>query len=368
MRTTPTGNPPHRQSAGLTPIGNRQASANGDWYHLVPLGEYPHADSQLLQVIDVQAIQSIANRFTQEALRKEFAGLLIDQEHFSYDPEKSSEAWGWVKKVENRADGLWGQVEWTSLGTQALEDKRYKFISPVWLPRDTEPVANRAANVKRPLRLDSLGLTNSPNLRGMVPLVNRSAASPTGGHPAKPTMNRVAAHLGLTAEASEDAVLTAVTALTNRATQAEAQVKPLTNRITELEGSLKTLSEAQVEVDLAPLKNRAKPETIAVLRTALLANRTTTLPLVAELDASLPKSAGAASNGQAAAARAPITNRGASNPDERDATGSAGKSDKLTDAQARVIANRARELQAANPKRNYTEVFNQAKAEVLAGK
>ena len=356
-----------RTPPNLSPLSNRQSSSTGDWYHLVPVGEYPHPESQLIQVIDEQAIQAIANRFSAEAGQTNFAGLLIDQEHFSYDPDKSSAAFGWVRRVENRADGLWGQVEWTSLGSQALKDKTYKFISPVWLPRDTEPVTNRAANVRRPLRLDSLGLTNSPNLRGMVPLVNRSSAStPAGGLPAIKQMNRVAAHLGLAAEASEDAILAAVTALTNRATQAEAQVKPLTGRITALEAEIKTTTNAVIDHDLAPLANRVAPEEIATWREALLANRTGMLPLLKGFISHLPAAKGATTAPVTTATpRAPIANR-AKTPDERDATAD-GATQEVSAEKAKLIANRASELvKTSGGKRGYTECFNQAKAEVLA--
>jgi len=354
----------------LTPLSNRQSSSSGDWYHLVPVGEYPHPDSQLIQVIDEQAIQQIANRFTADASAPNYAGLLIDQEHFSYDPDKSSAAYGWVRRVENRATGLWGQVEWTSLGAQALKDKTYKFISPVWLPRDTEPVTNRADNVRRPLRLDSLGLTNQPNLRGMVPLVNRSTEStPTGGKPVPKNMTRVAAHLGLAAEASEEAILAAVTALTNRATQAESRVTPLTNRITQLEGELQTVNNAVIDHDLAPLANRATPEEIASWRKSLLANRADTLPLLKGMITRLTAPAATAqpgNNGQSA--RTPITNR-AKTPDERDANAPITDPQAVSADKARVISNRARELvKASGNKRNYTECFEQAKAEVLTSK
>ena len=259
----------------LTPLLNRDGSLPADhWYHLVPRGEYPHKESGKLQVIDDKALDAMLNNFRPK--------LLIDQEHWSYDLERSSEAFGWLTEVQKRDDGLWGRVEWTDIGEPAVKNKRYRFLSPVWNPPDTEPLGK---NRIRPLRLDSAGLTNTPNLRGMVPLSNRrvgqaSSLSISAGNKPKGTMNSVATKLGLSAEASEDAILAAVTSITNERDGLKAEITPLKNRVTELESSNKSLLDAQVETDLDPLKNRLTEEEIKPLRDGLMKHREGTLPIV----------------------------------------------------------------------------------------
>lgn len=290
----------------LTPITNRSGTDAG-WYHLVPKGEFPHPESGLMQVLDDEAMSAMLNRFRADTAAPNFAGLLIDQEHWSYEPPLSSEAMGWLRELQNRADGLWGRIEWTDLGNQALAAKRYKFASPVWSPRDVQRLGNKRV---RPLRLDSAGLTNSPNLRGMVPLTNRAGAEPAD----KPTatkeesryMKTVATALGLSAEASEEAVLAGVTALLNRAKTAEGALDPLKTELTTLKGELNKQREARVDEDLKPLANRAKPEVIASLRKSLLADRDAALPVLQTVLAGLT----------AKGAGTPLTNRGkAGNPD-----------------------------------------------------
>ncbi|MEY4428708.1 MAG: hypothetical protein RLZZ182_1397 [Pseudomonadota bacterium] len=220
----------------LTSLFNRAGQLPADnWFHLVPLGEYPHVDKakrRRVQVIDSDAVKAMANAFRDK--------LLVDQDHFSYDDTKSSEAFGWVEKVEARGDGLWGQIEWTDVGKPAIANKRYRFLSPVWRSDDLQSLGDDRV---RPIRLDTIGLTNSPNLKGMVPLTNRDDASASAAGQQNKTeskMKNIASKLGLTAEASEDAIIAEVTKLQNRATSAEAKVSgletennSLKNRVTE---------------------------------------------------------------------------------------------------------------------------------------
>ncbi|MCW5558814.1 MAG: hypothetical protein KIT22_13420 [Verrucomicrobiae bacterium] len=339
----------------LTPIANRAGSDTG-WYHLVPKGEFPHPDTGLLQVLDDEAITAMANRFAAEAASPNFGGLLVDQEHWSLDPDRSSEAYGWVRAVENRADGLWGRIEWTDLGTHALETKRYKFASPVWMPNQVQRLGNRRI---RPMRLDSAGLTNNPNLRGMVPLTNRAGAEPADIETQpldKPQhMKSVAAALGLAPEASEEAVLAAVTALKQKAEAAEGALKPVQNRVTTLEGELTTLRDAQITEDLKPLANRAKPEVIESFRSSLKADRTAALPglqaFIGSLSAAKPS-------------HQPLTNRRtAGHPDA--VSGEANPDDRADAQEAEIqrirIANRCTYRDAAQmARRTKPELFDAA--------
>lgn len=146
------------------PIG----TAGDGFVHLVPLGEFHHPESGKLQVIDGRAVEAILHNFKVEATKPRFAGLLVDQDHFSYDLDKSSESYGWVKELAKGADGIWGRIEFSDLGEQAVKNRRYKFVSPVF-----NQFESLDAKRVRPLRLDSVGLTNNPNLKGMEPLANR---------------------------------------------------------------------------------------------------------------------------------------------------------------------------------------------------
>lgn len=277
----------------LRPITNRIAEgrfslpADG-WWQLVPLGEFPHASSGLVQVIDPEALEQIANRFR--------PGTLIDFDHFSYDPERPSEAAGWIDQVEVREDGLWAKARWSDVGRSALLNGRYRFVSPTWLPGDVVALGDSRV---RPVRLDSAGLTNQPNLRGMAPLTNRSSSPAAAGEvnatettktePKKTRMKTVANRLGLSPDASEEAVLAQVNKVLGERDTAQAELTPIKNRAaaltTQIEGMLGTQADEALDGEF---KELIPAEARDHWRGQLIANRAATL---ATLRAIAPKPA-----------------------------------------------------------------------------
>ena len=59
------------------------------FYQIAPLGEFGHAQAGLVQIVDAQACAAMVNRFTEDAKAPNFAGLLVDFDHFSLDVERS---------------------------------------------------------------------------------------------------------------------------------------------------------------------------------------------------------------------------------------------------------------------------------------
>jgi hypothetical protein len=103
-----------------------------------------------------------------------------------------------------------------------VQNKRYRFLSPI-LGLDN-PTAARA----RVIKLLGAGLTNKPNLRGMVPLANKAEEAGKRG-----PMNNIAKALGLAEGSDEAACLAAITKLQEQAAAA-ATAK---NRLAELEAT-----------------------------------------------------------------------------------------------------------------------------------
>ena len=66
-----------------------QTPADG-WYQVAPMGEFVHAQAGLTQVVDSEGCAAMANRFAEQAKAPNFAGLLVDFDHFSLDGEKRS--------------------------------------------------------------------------------------------------------------------------------------------------------------------------------------------------------------------------------------------------------------------------------------
>ena len=181
-----------------------QMPADG-WYQVAPLGEFAHAQAGLTQVVDLDACKAMANRFAEEAKAPNFAGLLVDFDHFSLDGEKRSEAAGWITALEMRnaecgagngdvsrrgaeaqsGGGLFAKIRWSDVGEEAVKGGRYRFLSPVWNRADCVDLGGGRV---RPVRLLNAAVTNDPNLKGMLPLSNRTpggdgAAAPAGAAP-----------------------------------------------------------------------------------------------------------------------------------------------------------------------------------------
>ena len=267
------------------------------WYQIAPLGEFSHATG-ITQVIDSKAAELIVNRFNQEAAQPNFAGLLVDFDHFSYESTQSSQAAGWITELANRDTGIWAKIRWTATGDQAISNGEFRFVSPTWLRADMEQV-DKAINRMRPTRLDSVGLTNTPQIKGMAPLSNRQGDEPTKQQqPTKKVMKSIATFLGLTPEAEEASVLQSVQAIKNRTTELDAALKtitskaadevkaaqdaltPIKNRVTELEAANAELSAIVVESDLNKYSARFKPESRDMWKGQLIANRASALALL----------------------------------------------------------------------------------------
>lgn len=233
------------------------------WYMIEPKGEHLNAAAGVVQVVDRAAMESIANRFEAEIAKPNFAGLLIDHEHFRHQPDKETRAFGWLTNIKPREDGLYGQIRWSATGKAAVDGGDYRFFSTEYSTSDLEVLSDGRPKKVRPRALAGLTLTNDPNNRGGKPITNR--ASDTEDKPEKKSMKTVATALGLAPEASEDSIREAVIVINRRATDAETALTALKTEV----ANLKTLNEsygkdrvdAELEkLDAEPIKNRVNAE------------------------------------------------------------------------------------------------------------
>lgn len=151
------------------------ALAEDGFVQVTPVGEYAHEGAGLVQVIDRLACDMMAAAFavSKAAGGENFPGLLVDFDHFSLDTGKPSEAAGWVGELEARDDGLWARVRWSDSGLAAVTGGRYRLLSPVFRhPAGTQDLGGGRV---RPVWLESVALTNEPNIRGGKPIANRRA-------------------------------------------------------------------------------------------------------------------------------------------------------------------------------------------------
>ena len=177
-----------------TTILNREFQHPTDgWYQIETPGEHLNEKSGVLQVIDSIAVNSIVNRFNQEAddyQRKNgepFPGMLIDHEHFKHQADKETRAYGWLMRLKNRNGIPFGQITWTNTGKPAIDGGDYRFFSSEYDPRDLVILENRQKPARvRPMRLDGLTLTNDPNNKGGAPITNRGGMANQKTDPSHP--------------------------------------------------------------------------------------------------------------------------------------------------------------------------------------
>lgn len=154
--------------------------------------------------------------------------IQVDYDHASESPELKAAgkapASGWIKTALTRYEpgkGLFVTIEWTAAAAAAIDAGEYKYLSPVFL----YSIVNGDV-----FALTKVALTNDPALPLAVSALTAASAAalsrelglpelidpPTQTHTHQGvTMNKtlLAAALGLTADVSEETVLTAVAAL-----------------------------------------------------------------------------------------------------------------------------------------------------------
>jgi phage I-like protein len=332
------------------PILNREARLPADgWYEIETPGEHINRGAGVIQILDDQAFDAIVNRFRNESAEPNFAGLLIDRDHFSLDPEQTSESFGWLMELRNRETHLEGRIDWSDTGEAAVKGKRFKFFSTVYEPADcqqlgTRPIKNRSFTVMRPLRLDRLALTNDPNNKGGKPISNRNGTdADAGNNQPEPTMKNIIKLLGLAEDALEASAVDAIQTIINRATTAEAKVTSLQ---TERDGLLDSQVETILEKHKAVIKNRT------AWKAHLTADLTGATILLEGIAAATPVQD-----------PAHITNRAGAKAPEVVAEEAKAAKEKIRGAK---IANRAVELRKTNPRLSRSQAFAKAEAEFPA--
>ena len=158
---------------------------------------YGHVVSQKGEFdVDEESLKAVKEQIAQRGV-----DLVVDYEHQTLTGERAPAA-GWVKELFAEDGHIKARVEWTIPAKQYLENKEYRYLSPVITVRKTD---NKA------MGLHSLALTNTPAIAGMTPIVNSSTFQ--GG---ETTMNelikKLAAALGLGEDADEEQILTALSA------------------------------------------------------------------------------------------------------------------------------------------------------------
>ncbi len=141
-------------------------------------------------------------KLMKEEIAKHGVDIVVDYEHQTLEGVQAPAA-GWVKELILGDGNIKARIDWTPKAREYLENREYRYISPVITVRKSDGKA---------VGLHSIALTNTPAIEGMTPIVNKS--EPEGGqNPMNELLKALAELLGLAEDASEEQVVEAVTAL-----------------------------------------------------------------------------------------------------------------------------------------------------------
>lgn len=215
-------------------ISMEKPEAPPEEIQIIPYG--PHETDKGGFVLEGEDMERIVEDFDSRA-----NDMVIDYEHQSLSGGEAPAA-GWIRRLFSitphsplnlmgdegglqKAPGIWAVVQWNERAREYLENREYRYLSPVFLKRLSD---------NRVVKLLGAALTNTPAIDGMVPVVNKEDSRGQGAKGSRfslePTdpgtlgpynktrkeargMKKVLSALGLTAGATEEEALKALYAL-----------------------------------------------------------------------------------------------------------------------------------------------------------
>lgn len=155
-------------------------------------------------LVDDESVRLVLEHFA-----RHINDLVIDYEHQTLADVEAPAA-GWIKRLIDRGtDGVWAEVEWTPRATEYLNNREYRYLSPVVGIRRSD---NRA------IYIHSAALTNVPAIDGMVPVIaNNQGVGPEEEENNMEILARLRDALALDSAADDNAIVQAVTALKAKA-------------------------------------------------------------------------------------------------------------------------------------------------------
>lgn len=215
------------------------SAAPPEWVKIAPSGEVTTRDGRHFS-FDPQALVA---RFQAEAV-----DLPVDFNHGIIRAAGSgqrTDAIGWIKELQARADGLYARVDWLPPAVEALAARTHRYVSPTF----THTPAGAA------VWIHSVSLVSAPALA--MPAL---AAADPSHHPEQIMPKAIAQALGLAETADEAACLSAITTLTTGAAgkvdkavhdQALANLAAANDKLAAAEAKLveRELADHQAKVD-----------------------------------------------------------------------------------------------------------------------
>lgn len=225
------------------------------WVQVFPFGRYFVLSVGDFWEFNAAIATALADRFKTEGV-----DVPIDREHSfmhvmrgELNPDQA-DAYGWIDRLEVRADGLFAHVkQWTDQARELITSRKVRYMSPTIIPG----APHRLTGARSPW-LATLSLTNIPNLVDIEPLAASAGVGMNGNHKRegenmKEKLLKLLRATNVTvADDADDAAL--LSALETRLGQAAPQMPP--EIATALGDPKITIAAAAVEI--ARLRNEEK--------------------------------------------------------------------------------------------------------------
>lgn len=119
------------------------------------------------QELDEESLRRLA-----DSLNASGREVLVDRDHASSRPglDRDTSAQGWASEFEVREGrGLFGRVKWSDVGRKLVENRVFRWLSPVF----------RIGKDRKPVDMQAIALTNTPSQPLLKPVLNQAANEET---------------------------------------------------------------------------------------------------------------------------------------------------------------------------------------------
>ena len=115
------------------------------------------------QELDEESLKKLADKLNASGRE-----ILVDRDHASSKPglDRDTSAQGWASEFEVReGQGLFGKVRWSDIGKKLVENRVFRWLSPVF----------RIGKDMKPVDMQAIALTNTPSQPLLKPVLNQAA-------------------------------------------------------------------------------------------------------------------------------------------------------------------------------------------------
>lgn len=173
--------------------GGVDVSGAPELISILPLGHVVSSKGEF--EVDEESFEAMKAQIAQRGV-----DLVVDYEHQTLSGAQAPAA-GWVKELILSDGKIKARVEWTDKARQYLENKEYRYLSPVINVRKSDHKA---------MGMHSIALTNTPAIENMEAIVNSENFK--GGNNTMELVKMLAELLGLDDGATEQQVVEALKA------------------------------------------------------------------------------------------------------------------------------------------------------------